>query len=79
MKVTVKLYGTLSRLFEGYDHSHGLQVEIHEQATVAELLTSLEISDNHETVAVMGGRVMDDNEPLSNGNVISVFQRIAGG
>jgi len=79
MNVRVKLYGTLNRLIEDYEHTHGLLVEIPESATVADLLNSLEISDNRGAVAIMEGRVLDAKEPLGDGNVINVFQRIAGG
>jgi len=38
MKMRVKLYGTLSQSFPGYQHSQGIEVEIPDGATVKDLL-----------------------------------------
>jgi sulfur carrier protein ThiS len=79
MKVSVMLYGTLSRLFEGYYHTHGLMIEIPDRATVADLLTCLKISNQRGAMAIMEGRVLAEDEKLHEGNVVKVFQKIAGG
>jgi sulfur carrier protein ThiS len=79
MNVRVMLYGTFGRLFEGYDHTHGLMVEIPDRATVADLLTSLKIPNRRGAVTIMEGRVLDSDEKLRDGNVVKVFQKIAGG
>jgi sulfur carrier protein ThiS len=79
MNVRVRLYGTLSRHFEGYEHAHGVMIDIPEGALVADLLAHLEVADRRGIVAIMEGRVLDAQEPISDGNEINVFQSIAGG
>ena len=38
MQVQVKLYGTLGKWVDGYDHQAGLAVEMEKGATVADLM-----------------------------------------
>jgi hypothetical protein len=41
VKLKVKLYGTLSQQFPGYQHSQGIEVEIPEGVTAKDLLGRL--------------------------------------
>ena len=44
MEIRVKLFGTLSQRFPGYQPENGMEVEIQDGATVLDLLAHLEIS-----------------------------------
>jgi sulfur carrier protein ThiS len=79
MKVCVRLYGTLGRHIEGYEHAHGLLVDIPDGATVGDLFAQLKFTDRRGIVAIMEGRVLNAQEPLGDGKMINVFQSIAGG
>jgi sulfur carrier protein ThiS len=52
MKVRVKLYGTLSQGFPGYQHSQGMEVEIPDGATAKDLLALLGISESQGAVVI---------------------------
>lgn len=79
MKVKVKLFGTLSQRFPGYQHSRGLEVEIPEGATVKDLLARLGISESQGAVVVREGRVLKADDKVQRGVTINVLQAIRGG
>jgi sulfur carrier protein ThiS len=79
MKVRVKLYGTLSRRFPGYQHSQGIEVEILDGETVKDLLALLEISESQGAVVIMEGRVLKADDKVRCGVPVNVLQSIQGG
>ena len=79
MKTRVKLYGTLSQRFPGYQHSQGIEVEIPEGATVQDLLALLEISESQGAVVIMEHRVLKADDQMRCGVPVDVFQSIRGG
>jgi sulfur carrier protein ThiS len=79
MKVRVKLYGTLSQRFPGYQHSQGIEVEIPDGATVKDLLALLEISETQGAVVIVEGRTQKAEDKLQSGVPVSVLQAIRGG
>ena len=79
MKVKVKLFGTLSRRFPGYQHTQGLEVEIPEEATVKELFALLGISDSQGAVVIMAGRILKADDTMRDGVQVDVLQSIYGG
>jgi sulfur carrier protein ThiS len=79
MKTRVKLYGTLSQRFPGYQHSQGVEVEIPEGATVQDLLALLEISESQGAVVIAEGRVLKADDKMRCGVAVDVFQSIRGG
>jgi sulfur carrier protein ThiS len=79
MKVRVKLFGTLSQGFPGYQRSQGLEVEIPEGAMVKDLLAHLEISESQGAVVVVEGRVLKADDKMPQGVLVNVLQAIGGG
>lgn len=79
MKVTVKLYGTLSQRFPGYQRSQGIEVEVPEGATVEDLLTRLEIPGSQRAVVIVQSRILKADDEIRCGVLVSVFQAIGGG
>ena len=79
MKVRVKLYGTLSQGFPGYQHSQGIEVEIPDGATVKDLLALLEISESRRAVVIAEGRVLKADDRMQPGVPVSILQTISGG
>ncbi|MFB0521476.1 MAG: MoaD/ThiS family protein [Desulfatiglandales bacterium] len=75
----VKLYGTLSQRFPGYQHSQGIEVEIRDGATARELLALLEISESQKAVVAMEGRIRKPDDKIRPGAHVHVFQPIHGG
>ena len=79
MKVTVKLFGTLSDLFPDYDFEHGLQVDLLEGSKVSDLLAHLKISDEQGGTVLMDSRVLSKGEGLVPGSQVLIFQALNGG
>ena len=79
MKITVKLFGTLSDLFPDYDFEKGLEVDLLAGAKVADLLAHLKISDEQGGTVLMDSRVLPKDEPLTPGSQVLVFQALNGG
>ena len=79
LKVNVKLYGTLSRSFDAYDHLSGLEVDIPDEASIHDLLTFLNLSSVRLGMIYMDGRCLNKNSRLKDGAQIKIFQPIAGG
>ena len=75
----VKLYGTLSQRFPGYQHSQGVEVETPDGATVNDLLALLEISESQGAVVIVEGRVLKADDKMRCGVPVSVLQTIQGG
>jgi sulfur carrier protein ThiS len=79
MKVRVKLYGTLSQRFPGYQPSQGIEVEIPDGGTARDLLALLEIPESQGAVIVAEGRVLKTDDRIQRGVPVSVLQVIYGG
>jgi sulfur carrier protein ThiS len=79
MKLKVKLYGTLSQLFPGYQHSEGVEVEIPDGGTVKDLLTHLKISEKRGAVVIRDGQILKADDIIRNGVHIHVLQSLSGG
>jgi sulfur carrier protein ThiS len=79
MKVRVRLFGTLSQGFPGYQHSQGMEVEIPEEATVKDLLALLEISESRGAAVIVEGRILKADDKMPHGVPVSVLQAIGGG
>ena len=79
MDVQVKLYGTLSQGFPGYQPSQGIEVEIPDGTTVKDLLALLGISESQRAVVIVEGRILKADDEIRPGVPVSVLQAIQGG
>ncbi len=79
MKITVKLFGTLSQNFPDYSPDRGLEVEMQEGSKVADLLALLKIPDAQGGTVVRDGLFLSKEEPLTEGSLIQIFQPLFGG
>ena len=79
MKVKVKLYGTLSEQFPGYQPSQGVEVEIPDGATAQDLLTLLGISESQRAVVIVEGRILKADDRMRGGVSVNIMQTISGG
>ncbi len=79
MKVKVKLYGTLSGRFPGYQPSRGIEIEIPAGATVQDLLAHLEISESQRAVVIVEGRILKADDEMQGGFPVNIMQAIGGG
>ena len=79
LRVNVKLYGTLSRSFDEYDHLGGLEVIIPEEASIHDLLVYLNLSQERLGMIYMDGRLLNKKSRLKDNALIKIFQPISGG
>jgi sulfur carrier protein ThiS len=79
MNVKVKLFGTLSQRFPGYDLQRGLEVDLPEGARVGDLIALLGFSDRNKPVVAMDSLIRSPRDELSEGAVVNVFQAVYGG
>ena len=79
LRLTIKLYGTLCRSFDAYDHMSGLEVDIPEEASIHDLLDCLNLSSERLGMIYMDGKLLNKKSPLKDGAQIKIFQPISGG
>jgi sulfur carrier protein ThiS len=79
MKITVKLFGTLSDLFPDYDFEKGLELDLVEGTKVADLLALLDISDDQGGTVLMDSRFLSKDETLRPASQVLIFQALNGG
>ncbi len=79
MKIMVKLYGTLSQRFPGYEAKHGIEVDIPDGARVKNLLAHLEIPESSMGIIAMEGCIMRFDDKLIDGAAVNVLQPVFGG
>ena len=79
MRLTVKLYGTLSRSFDEYDHLSGLEVNIPGEASIHDLLDYLDLSSERLGMIYMDGKLLNQKSRLKDGAQIKIFHPISGG
>jgi sulfur carrier protein ThiS len=79
LKLNVKLYGTLSRSFDDYDHLSGLDVLLPEESSIQDLLVYLNILPNSVGMILMDGKPVQKDTQLKNETEIKILQPIAGG
>ena len=79
LRLTVKLYGTLSRSFDEYDHLSGLEVNIPDEASIHDLLDYLNLSSERLGMIYMDGKLLNKKSQLKDGAQIKIFQPISGG
>lgn len=79
LRLTVKLYGTLSRSFDEYDHLSGLEVNIPGEASIHDLLDYLNLSSERLGMIYMDGMLLNKKSRLKDGTQIKIFQPISGG
>ncbi len=79
MRLTVKLYGTLGRSFDGYDHLSGFEVTVADDASIDDLLVYLNLAQKRLGIVSMDGRALKKKSPLKDGALIKIFHPIAGG
>jgi sulfur carrier protein ThiS len=79
MRITAKLYGTLSHQFPGYRHAQGIEVEIPDGATAKDTMALLEISESKGAVVAMEGRILNGDDIIWRGRPVHIINAIHGG
>jgi len=62
-----------------YQHSQGIEIELSEGATVADLLALLKISASQGAVVTIDGRIHKAEDKIPDGVHARIFQSVGGG
>jgi hypothetical protein len=79
VKITVKLFGTLSTTIPGYHPDGGLVLEMQEGSTVADLMMLLRLNQSGGETVLSEGRLLRGDEKLIHGATLEIFQVLHGG
>ena len=79
MKLTVKLSTTLRDYVPGYVPETGLQVEMPEGSTVAQLAQHLGLPPQDIKIVMANGRQQKVSDPMRDGDRIAYFPAVGGG
>jgi sulfur carrier protein ThiS len=79
MKISVRLFGTLPQYVSRYDHAKGVEIELPDNADVAELLARLAIPKPGVGMVSVDGRLVRADEKLAAGDSVHLFQPLFGG
>lgn len=79
LRLTIKLFGTLSFRVPGYDHKTGIIVNAEDGTTPEEILKHLRIPMTHIGLISDGNRPLKHDDALTDGMTVHVFSLISGG
>lgn len=77
--VHVKLFATLCEKIKGYDPAKGIDLQLPQGATVADLKDHLSIMPEDTAVVAIQGKVARPEDPLADGAAIRILQLGHGG
>lgn len=79
MRVRVRLFGTLSHYYPENYPPPGLDVEIPDGSTVADLVEAIQMPREHVAIVSINGRIAKANDPVPNNAEAKFFQPLHGG
>jgi sulfur carrier protein ThiS len=79
MKITVKVYGTLTKYLPDYNHAKGLELEFPDPVDAAALIDHLGIPRSNVGMVSVNGQPASADDPFPDQAVVQVFQPIFGG
>lgn len=79
MKISVKLFGTLKDSVSGTEYNDNFLLKMPVGATIADLLSRLEISTNAHLSVVVNGNIKRQDDLLQEGDTVNIFVAMAGG
>lgn len=79
MKIHLKLYGTLPGYYPGTYPDAGLDIEISENTSVADLVEFVNIPREHVAIVAINGMLAKGDNVLPDGAEVKFFQPLNGG
>ena len=79
MKIEVHLYATLTQYLPKGSENRRAVMECPDGATVLQVIDQLGIPREHPNMVLINGIHAQDDTPLKDGDVLSVFPPLAGG
>ncbi len=79
MKIEVRLYATLNQYLPKGSENRRAVIECADGATALQVIGQLGIPREHPNMVLVNGIHAQDDAPLKDGDVLSVFPPLAGG
>lgn len=79
MKVTVKLYATLSRYGQGQRAGTPFEIALPDEATLQNLIDRLKIPLEETRITFVNGIIQEPDWKLKDGDEVGIFPPIGGG
>ena len=79
MKVLVKLFSVLRDYVPDYNPQKGVEAELSDGSTVADLLSHLGIPMSKVPVVACNGHILQPADTIHEDSILHVFQPVAGG
>jgi sulfur carrier protein ThiS len=79
MKVLIKLFSVLRDYVPNYNPQKGVEAELPDGSTVADLLSHLGIPTSKVPVVTCNGRVLQPTDTIRKDSTLHIFQPVAGG
>ena len=79
MHVCVRLFGTLPKYYPGDYPQSGLDVEIWQDISVAELVELVQLSKEHVAIVSVNGRLAKAGDIVPDCAEVKFFQALSGG
>ncbi|WP_300461661.1 MoaD/ThiS family protein [Desulfobacula sp.] len=79
IRVTIRLFGTLSLKVPDYEHKKGLIVHLPDDATPEDLLKRLQLPPSHVGLISHENQAIQRNTRLKDGMTIGLFSPVYGG
>ena len=79
MKLLVKLFSVLQDYMPDYNPQKGMDTELPDGATVADLISHLGIPMSKEPVVTCNGRVLQPADIIHENSTLHIFQPVTGG
>ena len=79
MQIEVKLYANFQEYLPPGSDKYSCRLDLADGATVGQILKILKIPESHPLIALVNGLHRQMEDPLQQGDVLSIFPPVAGG
>ena len=79
MKVLIKLFSVLRDYVPDYNPQKGVETELPDGSTVADLISHLEIPMSKVPVVTCNGRILQPADTIQEDSTLHIFQPLSGG
>lgn len=79
MKIEVRLFATLAQYLPDEGDGRSVTLEVADGSTVADVVRLLQIPDDMPFISMLNGRDAARDQPLADGDALSLFPPLAGG
>jgi len=79
MKVLIKLFSVLRDYVPDYNPQKGVETELPEGSTVADLISHMGIPMSKVPVVACNGRVLQPDDTIHKDSTLHIFQLVTGG